>query len=47
MAVQKTRFIKRDGLAEDIANVVYFLSCGDSGFVTGQTISADGGSVMH
>lgn len=43
----ETRFLKRDALAIDIANVMLFLASDDSGFVTGQTIAADGGSVMH
>lgn len=42
-----TRLIKRHAAAEDVANVIYFLVAPDSGFVTGQTIAADGGSVFH
>jgi NAD(P)-dependent dehydrogenase (short-subunit alcohol dehydrogenase family) len=42
-----TRFLKRDAYAPDVANVMYFLATDDAGFVTGQTIAADGGSVMH
>ncbi len=42
-----TRFLKRDAYAADVANVMYFLGSDDAGFVTGQTIAADGGSVMH
>lgn len=42
-----TRFLKRDAFAPDVANVMYFLASDDAGFVTGQTIAADGGSVMH
>ncbi len=42
-----TRFIKRDAYAPDVANVMYFLASDDAAFVTGQTIAADGGSVMH
>lgn len=39
--------IGRRGKAEDIANVVSFLVGPDSGFVTGQTVCADGGWVLH
>jgi NAD(P)-dependent dehydrogenase (short-subunit alcohol dehydrogenase family) len=41
------RFIKRDALAPDVANVMYFLATDDAGFLTGQTLAADGGGVMH
>ena len=43
----KTRLIKRNATPEDVANVIYFLAGPDSGFVTGQVIVADGGSVLH
>lgn len=43
----ETRFLKRNAVAVDVANVMLFLASDDSGFVTGQTIAADGGSVMH
>lgn len=43
----KTRLIKREALADDVARVIYFLASADAGFVTGQTIAADGGSVFH
>ena len=46
-AALPTRFLKRDAFAPDVANVMYFLASDDAGFVTGQTIAADGGSVMH
>lgn len=42
-----TRLIKRHAEADDVARVIYFLASPDSGFVTGQTIAADGGSVFH
>lgn len=42
-----TRFLKRDGYPPDVANVMFFLASDDAGFVTGQIIAADGGSVMH
>lgn len=42
-----TRVLKREATAEDVANAIYFFASPDSGFVTGQTIAADGGSVFH
>lgn len=42
-----TRTIKRDAKPDDVANVIFFLAGPDSGFVTGQVIAADGGSVFH
>ena len=42
-----TRALKRHAYPEDVANVIYFLASQDSGFVTGQVIAADGGSVFH
>ena len=38
--------MKRGGTPEDVANVVYFLSCPDSDYVTGQVINIDGGMLM-
>jgi 3-oxoacyl-[acyl-carrier protein] reductase len=35
--------IGRLGSAEDIANAVVFLASPDSGYITGQTITVDGG----
>ena len=46
-AAIKTRLLKRNAVAADVANVIYFLASDDSGFVTGQLIAADGGSVFH
>ena len=46
-AAIKTRLLKRHAVATDVANVIYFLASDDSGFVTGQLIAADGGSVFH
>jgi NAD(P)-dependent dehydrogenase (short-subunit alcohol dehydrogenase family) len=43
----KTRLLKRQAYPADVANVIYFLASDDSGFVTGQIIAADGGSVFH
>ena len=45
-AALQTRFLKRQAKPEDVANVIYFLSSDDSGFVTGQIVAADGGSVL-
>lgn len=42
-----TRAIKRDAEATDVANAIFFFASKDSGFVTGQTMTADGGSVFH
>ena len=39
--------IKRRGVPEDIAGVVAFLASPDAAFITGQTITVDGGWVMH
>ena len=38
--------MKRMGSAEEIANVVYFLGCEQSSYITGQVINIDGGMVM-
>ena len=38
--------MKRAGVAEDVANVVYFLASKDSDYVTGQVINVDGGMLM-
>ena len=42
-----SRALKRAATAEDVANAIFFFASADSGFVTGQTITADGGSVFH
>ncbi len=39
--------MKRFGTAEEVADAVLFLSCGESAFVTGSALSLDGGSVFH
>lgn len=39
--------IKRRGTAHDIAATIMFLASEGAGFITGQTISVDGGWVMH
>ena len=39
--------MKRFGTAEEVADAVLFLSCGESAFMTGSALSLDGGSVFH
>ena len=46
-AALTTRALKREAVAADVAGAIYFLASADSGFVTGQIIAADGGSVFH
>ncbi len=46
-SVMAVRVLKRPAVASDVANAVYFLASDDSGFVTGQALAADGGSVFH
>ncbi len=38
--------LKRMGSAEEVAKVVYFLSCEESSYITGQVINVDGGMLM-
>ncbi len=38
--------LKRMGTAEEVANLVYFLSSEQSSYITGQVINVDGGIVM-
>lgn len=38
--------LRRVGVPDDIANIVLFLSSENAGFITGQTISVDGGYCM-
>jgi 2-hydroxycyclohexanecarboxyl-CoA dehydrogenase len=45
-AVAKAIPMKRIGVPEDVANVVAFLVGEDSGYLTGQVISVDGGLTM-
>ena len=45
--VMASRIIKRPGTPADVANAIFFFCSADSDFVTGQTITADGGSVFH
>jgi NAD(P)-dependent dehydrogenase (short-subunit alcohol dehydrogenase family) len=41
------RAIARDQMPADIVGAVAFLAADNSGFITGQTIVVDGGTVMH
>lgn len=41
-----TRCLKREAVPEDLVGACVFLCSDESGFVTGQTLSVDGGSVM-
>jgi NAD(P)-dependent dehydrogenase (short-subunit alcohol dehydrogenase family) len=43
----KARSIKRLQTPEDLLGTLVFLASPDSGFMTGQTIVVDGGSIMH
>ena len=38
--------LKREGKAEEVANVVKFLASSDSSYITGQVINIDGGMLM-
>lgn len=46
-AALATRLIKREAVPSDVAKVIRFLAGPDAGFVTGQVVVADGGSVLH
>jgi NAD(P)-dependent dehydrogenase (short-subunit alcohol dehydrogenase family) len=46
-SVMAARILKRPASAKDVANVIFFFASDDSEFVTGQTVTADGGSVFH
>jgi len=41
------RAIKRDEMPEDVVGPILFLASDDSGFVSGQILAVDGGSVYH
>eukprot|EP01102_Stenamoeba_stenopodia_P004189 TRINITY_DN1440_c0_g1_i1.p1 TRINITY_DN1440_c0_g1~~TRINITY_DN1440_c0_g1_i1.p1 ORF type:complete len:258 (-),score=54.18 TRINITY_DN1440_c0_g1_i1:97-870(-) len=43
----KSLFLKRMGSTQDIANAVLFLASEESSFVTGQTLTVDGGFLAH
>ena len=38
--------LRREGTAEDVANIVKFLASDDSKYITGQVINVDGGMLM-
>jgi NAD(P)-dependent dehydrogenase (short-subunit alcohol dehydrogenase family) len=46
-AAIETRSIPRDAWPDDIAGAVAFLASDDAGFITGQILAVDGGSVYH
>ena len=46
-AAIETRSILRDAYPDDISGTVAFLASEDAGFITGQIIAVDGGSVYH
>ena len=39
--------LKRMGSTSDISELVYFLASDEASYITGQTISVDGGLFMH
>ena len=43
----QSRALKREGTADDLLGALIFLASSASDFVTGQTLSVDGGSVMN
>ena len=45
-SIAKNIPLKRMGKAEDVANVVKFLSSEESSYITGQVINVDGGMLM-
>ena len=44
--VENMHALKRVGTAEEIANVIYFLTSKESSFVTGSILTADGGYLI-
>ena len=45
--IAANRLIKRDQLPEDVVGAVVFLASQDASFITGQTLTVDGGSTIH
>eukprot|EP01102_Stenamoeba_stenopodia_P017586 TRINITY_DN632_c0_g1_i4.p1 TRINITY_DN632_c0_g1~~TRINITY_DN632_c0_g1_i4.p1 ORF type:complete len:276 (-),score=89.27 TRINITY_DN632_c0_g1_i4:68-841(-) len=43
----KGLFLKRMGTTQDVANAVLFLASEESSFITGQTLTVDGGYLAH
>jgi NAD(P)-dependent dehydrogenase (short-subunit alcohol dehydrogenase family) len=43
----KIRMLKRAQVPEDLVGIMVFLASDESDFITGQTISVDGGSIVH
>ena len=39
--------LKRFGTVNDVSELVYFLSSDNASYITGQTISVDGGLLMY
>jgi NAD(P)-dependent dehydrogenase (short-subunit alcohol dehydrogenase family) len=46
-AAIESRSIPRDAWPDDISGAVAFLASDDAGFITGQILAVDGGSVYH
>ena len=46
-AAIETRSLPRDAWPDDISGAVAFLASDDAGFITGQILAVDGGSVYH
>ncbi|MFZ0667922.1 MAG: SDR family oxidoreductase [Acidimicrobiales bacterium] len=47
VAYARHRLVTRDGSMEDIAALVRFLASDEAGYITGETIVADGGMTAH
>jgi NAD(P)-dependent dehydrogenase (short-subunit alcohol dehydrogenase family) len=47
VAMQRHVALPRHGRPDDIANLATFLASDESGFISGQTISCDGGNAAH
>jgi len=43
----RMRMLKRAQVPDDVVGTIIFLSSDDSDFITGQTLSVDGGSIVH